>query len=91
MPDRTTISVSKVSAEEFHEARERNGMEKSAFLLLAVRALEHISPETRIAIQLSLRDARDPHGKATPTDSVRRQRGPVTGRARSPRRTQAAA
>jgi len=52
MSSRTTITVSKAAARLFHAVRERNGMEKSAFLELAVRALETLTPEQRMAVQL---------------------------------------
>lgn len=52
MNGRTTITISKAAAKLFHASRERNGMEKSAFLELAVRAVNALTPEQRMQIQL---------------------------------------
>lgn len=54
MSSRTTITVSKSAARLFHAARERNGMEKSAFLELSVRAVNALTPEQRMQIQLGV-------------------------------------
>lgn len=68
MSSRTTLTVSKAAARRFHTARSLNGMEKSAFLELLVRALDVLTPEQRMSVQLPKSEASAPPSSGDRTE-----------------------